>query len=531
MIKPTRNTDFQSLNADGARILIVDDDVDIRDSLRDMLETEGKYYLIETASSADSAKEVSAKFKPQIVLLDIKLGSDSGLDLVPYMKRNFPDIICIMMTAYRDAEYAVSAVQFGADDYIYKPINPEKFIETIEDYVYRQGILHEKRISDLRFRAVFDQTFQMIFLLNEYGEILEVNDTALSFIKMPREKVLGYKFWDPLWWNGLSIDKDIEEIVNGSLSDGHIATGEWQIRKDKDEMTIYDYSIKPVLVGNNHPDLVVVECHDITQLKQTENQLQKIRATLENSVIERTTELEVAKSAAESANNAKTEFLSRMSHELRTPMNAILGFSQLMLSDPEALLDEMQSDNLNEIYTAAIHMKDLIDEVLDMSQIESGELEVSIESVLLRDVIASIGGAILSWSEGFGIEFIDQIGSTNYQVKSDPNRLKQVLSALLSNAFKYSHKPGKVTISADVIDESSLRINITDAGEGLSSEKIKRIFSPFERMNEDSVEGVGISMVIIKRLVELMGGDLGVDSKPGEGSTFWVKLEMVHSEA
>lgn len=530
MIKPTRNSDLQSLGADGARILIVDDDVDIQDSLRDILETEGKYYLIETASSASSAKKMSADFNPQIVLLDIKLGSDSGLDLIPYMKQTFPDIICIMMTAYRDAEYAVSAVQFGADDYIFKPIDPEKFIGTIEDHVYTQGILQEKRISDLRFRAVFDQTFQMIFLLNEHGEILEVNDTALSFIEMPREKVLGYKFWDPLWWNGLSIDKDIKEIVNKSLSDRHVATGEWQIKKDNDEITIYDYAIKPVLVGKNHPDLVVVECHDITQLKQTESHLQKIRASLENSVIERTTELEVAKSAAESANNAKTEFLSRMSHELRTPMNAILGFSQLMQSDPEAPLDKIQSDNLNEVYTAAIHMNGLIDEVLDMSQIESGELKISIESVSLKDVIASIGDSIRSWSEEFGIEFIDQISNTNYQVKSDSSRLKQVLAALLFNAFKYSRKPGEVTISADVIDESSLRINITDTGEGLSNEKIKRIFSPFERMNEDSVEGVGISMVITKRLIELMGGSLGVDSQPGKGSTFWVKLELTENE-
>lgn len=523
------NNNFQSQDKGGTRVLIVDDDVDILSALRDILELEGESYLVETASSSSAAKEISIEFKPQIVLLDIKLGNESGLDLIPSMKRDYPDIVCIMMTAYRDSEYAVSALQFGADDYLHKPIDPEGFIETVKNHSYRQKLRHDKRISDLRFRAVFDQTLQLIFLLNEYGEILEVNDTALSFVELPEEKILGHKLWDTSWWNGISVDKYIEEVIKRSLSDGQISRGEWRVNKNKGELFVFDYTIKPIIVGDDYPDLVVIECNDITRRKQTEDRLHNILATLDNRVIERTAELEVAKSAAESANNAKTEFLSRMSHELRTPMNAIMGFSQLMMSDPDEPLSETQDDNLREVYTAAKHMAHLIDEVLDMAKIESGEMIINIEPVSLGDIFGSISDQIQLQSKDQNIEIVDQLSSANHQVMADYNRLKQVLLALLSNALKHSRDPGVVTISNDVIDEKTLCISVRDSGEGLSDEKIKRIFSPFERMNKDDVEGVGIGMVVIKHLVELMGGRLGVDSKVGEGSTFWVELEIAEN--
>lgn len=236
--------------------------------------------------------------------------------------------------------------------------------------------------------------------------------------------------------------------------------------------------------------------------------------------------LEIEKRRAEKASEVKSDFLSSMSHELRTPMNAILGFAQ-MLEINKKNLTNVQQSNVKEILSAGEHLMLLINEVLDLSKIESGNIDVDFERVHLDDVIAESISIIKPRANLKNIEIIDNVSCNGHYVKADEKRLKQVLVNLLSNAEKYNSINGKIIIDCEYVNDIYLRIKITDSGNGIDEKDFDKLFMPFERLDKrNNIEGTGIGLVVTKRLVQLMCGTIGVESKTGEGSTFWVQFEL-----
>ena len=230
---------------------------------------------------------------------------------------------------------------------------------------------------------------------------------------------------------------------------------------------------------------------------------------------------------AERASRAKSEFLSRMSHELRTPLNAILGFAQLLESDPVEPLSVSQKESVEHILQAGWHLLELINEVLDLSRIESGKLQLSLESVDVAGLALECRNLLGPVAAQRGITLLDQgSGPELPRVYADRTRLKQVLLNLLSNAIKYNREQGTITLSYGVQADHRLRLSVSDTGEGIAPERLDSLFESFNRLGaEDTdVEGTGIGLVITKRLVELMGGSIGVESRLGVGSTFWIDL-------
>jgi PAS domain S-box-containing protein len=229
--------------------------------------------------------------------------------------------------------------------------------------------------------------------------------------------------------------------------------------------------------------------------------------------------------AAESANLAKTEFLSSMSHELRTPLNAILGFAQLVASSTPVPTTTQQR-GIDQILKAGWYLLELINEILDLALIESGKLIMSEEPVALGELLAECRALVESQAVQRGVSLHFAAMDAPLHVKGDRTRLKQVLVNLLYNAVKYNRQPGRVDVACTVLSPDALRITVRDTGDGLSAEQLGKLFQPFNRLGRETgvEEGTGIGLVVTQKLVHLMGGTIGAESTPGVGSMFWVDL-------
>jgi len=238
----------------------------------------------------------------------------------------------------------------------------------------------------------------------------------------------------------------------------------------------------------------------------------------------------LARQAAEAANRAKSEFLSRMSHELRTPLNAIIGFGQLMEMD--AVTPE-QRESVDQILRAGRHLLNLINEILDIARIEAGRLSLSIEPVALQEIVAECQDLIRPAAAQRRIVLDLQSSLDSQVVMADRQRLKQVLLNLLSNAVKFNADGGRVALSCDPGVAGQLRIRVTDTGPGISPEHLIKLFTPFERLGagQTGIEGTGLGLALSKSLVEAMNGVIGVESTIGRGSTFWVELPIAKETA
>jgi PAS domain S-box-containing protein len=385
--------------------------------------------------------------------------------------------------------------------------------------------------AEARYQTLVEQIPAVTFMASFENGLSEI------YVSPHIETMLGYtaREWidDPILWYQ-RLHPDDKQRWNLEFS----RTVSWAepFRADyrflaKDGRVVWIHGeAKVVRDATGQPSFVQGIGYDITELKEAEEILKRSREELETLVTARTAELasantslQQAKEEADRANRSKSEFLSRMSHELRTPLNAILGFGQLMeagLNTPD------QIENIEQILSAGRHLLGLINEVLDIASIEAGRITVSLESVSVDDATT----AAIDLVGPLATERNIQVTSTksNQHIRADRHRFTQVLLNLLSNAIKYNREAGRVTIDFQEEGEGKLRIKINDTGPGISAKDMERLFSSFERLEagKTKVEGTGLGLSVCKQLVELMGGEIGVESTVGVGSTFWVKLPI-----
>ncbi len=236
-----------------------------------------------------------------------------------------------------------------------------------------------------------------------------------------------------------------------------------------------------------------------------------------------------AKDEAEKANHAKSDFLAKMSHELRTPMNAVLGFTQLLKIDTENNLTPLQQEQLDHILTAGNHLLELISEVLDLAKVESGNMTLNLEPVNVFTLIKEMKAILQPIAEEYEIHLSIVLDSSiNMTAWADKLRLRQILYNLVSNAIKYNRKDGSVTVACKPLNRESIQVDVIDTGLGITAEDQTKLFEPFVRLGKEysDVDGTGIGLTVTKELIELMGGTIGLSSKPGEGSHFYVELPL-----
>jgi len=286
------------------------------------------------------------------------------------------------------------------------------------------------------------------------------------------------------------------------------------------------------LLRINHKNGSVVDIHASTFIvRDKEGAVRRFVGT-HTDVTERNrivSELEESKLEAERANRAKSEFLASMSHELRTPLNAILGFSQLLELD--TALAGSHRESVNEIHAAGKHLLALINEVLDLARVEAGRIDLSLEPVDCHEVVQVSVDLIAPLAAQRGIT-VDTDVPAGLAVRADRIRLKQVLVNLLSNAVKYNQPQGQVLLGHTVVGDQ-LELWVRDTGPGIDQNALSQLFIPFNRLGREAgdVQGSGIGLAFSKRLIELMRGQIGVESQGGQGSRFWVRLPVATLEA
>jgi len=368
--------------------------------------------------------------------------------------------------------------------------------------------------------ATLDSLVQGVMSVDPSGRISAHNRRLLELLELPEALIQSHPTLSELARYQLEQGHFGSEVSITLPSTGQVRKlgdiGENHTLADKYQRTRRDGAVLEVQTHFSDDGSVVRTYTDVTT-----------SVTAERALI-------AAKEEAERANRAKSEFLSRMSHELRTPLNAVLGFAQLMEADAVDPLSPAQRSRVHELMRGGRHLLSLINEVLDLATIEAGTLQLHLEPVDLAAVVDDCLRMVQPMALERGITLEARLPAMGAgKVLADPTRLKQVLLNLLSNGIKYNRSGGSVRLAwqlegptGDAPGPTSLRVDITDEGPGLSLAQQDKLFQAFERLHPEhnEVEGTGIGLALSKWLVELMRGEIGVRSAPGQGSTFWVRL-------
>lgn len=375
----------------------------------------------------------------------------------------------------------------------------------------------------------------LLFELNAEGRYLRVLAVRPELVVQAPKSLLGRTVHDVM-------PADAAQVVQQALHDATTAGAVWgrelslQVPAGR---RWFEISVACKTSPDQSSPTFLLISRDVTERKEASESLRQLNEALEQRVQQRTAELLGAKNEAERANHSKSEFLSRMSHELRTPLNAILGFGQLLEISAQ---EPKQQRQVGHILSAGKHLLSLINEILDLSRVESGQMTLSLEPVPLTELVEESLSLVRPLAEAHGVRLAPPPAlHRGCHVRADRTRLRQVLINLLSNGIKYNRPGGDLTVHIDLLPHSqagtsgpdTVRLRVQDAGMGLTLEQQARLFTPFERLDADDrhIEGTGIGLALSKRLVDLMGGQIGVESQLGQGSTFWISLTHCEGSA
>ena len=374
---------------------------------------------------------------------------------------------------------------------------------------------------------VFSSIAESIIICDANKRIIAVNPAFTVITGYEEKEALGR---NPSFMSAERTPKSVYEAMWRSITDNDFWRGELLNRDKSGNIQIKWLSISVMRDPSGAITHYIGNFTDITDLKRVEGELRELNEQLESRVDRRTRELADAREQAEVANRAKSSFLANMSHEIRTPMNSVLGMAELLLMTN---LDNQQRDYLAKIYLSGEHLLGIINDILDLSKIEAGKLELEIIDFELSHVIDMIKNIIAIKAEAKALSIVYAIDPNISPVlRGDPTRIKQVLINYASNAIKFTEK-GEITVRIKILEETAtdyfLRFEVQDTGIGMTQETQNRLFRSFQQADASSTRlygGTGLGLAISKSLIEKMGGEIGVISQLGHGSLFWFNVRL-----
>ncbi len=516
---------------DKPRVLVVDDEPQILESIYALLEDD---FDVLVSTDANAAVEFLQDAQIAVILADQRMPKLTGGEFLA-KAREISDATRILITGYMDIDALIRAVNDGQiHSYVPKPWEPANLkVTVLKAATFSKEVTQRKRAAEIVadqqkalarseaayrqqtkiLRSVLDSMGDGVLVTDDSGDMVLLNPAAEQMIgrgaagTQQSQWVERFGIYVP----GTDLPYPSDKLPLSRAMRGETADGiELFIRNPlKPAGMSVSVNIRPLKDDSGNIKGGVAVVRDITLAKSAEDILLQ------------------AKEEAERANRAKSEFLSRMSHELRTPLNSILGFAQLLaLAD----LAVQHQGNVQQILKGGYHLLELINEVLDLARIEAGRLNISPEPVQIKDAVKEALDLVRPIASGQNITLTaDFSGQGDRYVHADRQRLKQVLLNLFSNAIKFNRSNGLVVLRCHESKNDRLRIEVADTGAGIDADGLKKIFTPFERLGADknAVGGTGLGLALSKRMIEAMGGTIGVESTVGVGSRFYFELSLV----
>jgi CheY-like chemotaxis protein/nitrogen-specific signal transduction histidine kinase/HPt (histidine-containing phosphotransfer) domain-containing protein len=496
-------------------VLVVDDQpINIR-MLYQALSDE---HRVLQATSGERALHICREENPDLVLLDVVMPGIDGLEVCRRLKADPQTraIPVIFVTAHHDPADETRGLDAGAVDFIAKPISPAVVRSRVRTHLALAR-------SNAVLAATLEATADGILVTDTDGRVLAANHLLSRMWALPA----------PAEGDDAA---PIIESMNSRLRDARLSTdepppadGQPTTSLELNDGRIFECH-RSVLEAGGRGSGQVFSFRDVTARRRAERSLAELNASLESRILERTRELELARRQADAANLAKSEFLSNMSHEIRTPMNSIIGLTYLaQRADPNPRL----RDYLEKIGQSGQHLLGIISDILDFSKLEAGKLEIDITDFTIGSLLASVASQLGDSADRKGLMLVFETDPELARpLRGDPLRLGQVLLNFAGNAIKFSDR-GRVVVRARCLrlDDHGARVRceVSDNGIGMSEAQVATLFQPFHQVDASTTRrygGTGLGLAICRQLADLMGGEVGVESQIGEGSSFWLTLRM-----
>ena len=508
------------------KVLIVDDDAVLCELLQNVLESAG--YDVTCAGNCEEARHAMEQLGPRVVLLDLVLPDGKGTDLLEELKTGDPDLLCIILTAHADLDSAMAALEGGAFHYVRKPIASKELLSLMDRLFEIHRLREEKLRYERELRARSEQTEERYRMLAEnVSDVLWVMELDMSFshVSPSVTQMMGYSVEEILDLSLVEmvhpedfdrIKRVLSEELNRDSDDPREDRSRTVVmrQKCKDGKYIWAEAIARFLRDpDGKPVRILGVTRDITERKQAMEKLSR------------------AKEAAEDASRLKSEFLGNLGHELRTPLAGMIGIASLLAGTE---LGPKQREYVDTVLRSAEALLVVINDLLDLSKIETGRLVIEEKRFEPRKTVDEVIGLLEARAVQKGIELKAQINpGVPSEAVGDAARLRQVLANLVGNAIKFTER-GRVEVEVKGVakgeDLVETQFVVRDTGIGIDEKEQEIIFDKFTQVDGSAsrrYQGTGLGLAISRQLVDLMGGDIGVESRSGAGSTFWFKVPFV----
>ena len=480
------------------------------------------------ATSGERALAICRQNPPDIVLLDVVMPGMEGYEVLRQLKEDplTMAIPVIFVTAKDAAEDEAKGLALGAVDFIVKPINPAVVRARVHTQV-------ELARSQAVLSATLEATADGILVVNHRGGLVSCNHRFIKMWRVPSQILQSADERDVLRFMQSQVvdgQTDLQSLMDGTGQGVEEVTSVVELSDGR----IFQRHLT-VLRPNGKSTGHVLSFRDVTERLRAERALAELNASLEAKVRKRTEALAYASRVASAANQAKSEFLSNMSHEMRTPMNSILGMSYLAL---RAGPSPKVQDYLERISESGQHLLNLISNILDFSKIEAGKLEIELVDFTVDTIFGDVLKQLADLAAQKGLKLVTQVSDNlNHSLRGDPLRIRQILLNFAGNAIKFSES-GKIELRASVDREDAagaqLLFEVSDKGIGMSEAQASKLFQAFHQADASTTRqygGTGLGLAICRKLAELMGGEVGVRSAQGVGSTFWFRVPLMWGES